>query len=292
MRLHVSMLAGVLLLPACASTTTIRGTGGYCAPQLAATEAVVVPDPSVPGASREEQAAALIGLRSVVPVAHAGPVDVATRLAFVERIDRARLTMAATVAELDCESSRARVAAEALTRTSSSQVQSLTFWSIAAAAATGIAAAFLSTRNASDAVQDGVAVGGGLVTAGFGIASLYVKPTITFSHTRNLLADVWNGPSTSTTYPPFLWAYLTRDEYSSTPSTTIRANLVERWHHLESIGDAVTVLVGRGGTYDVDALSLRAAMLDDVRAEISLANQDLAAVAAQLLGSGSSVKAD
>ena len=44
------------------------------------------------------------------------------------------------------------------------------------------------------------------------------------------------------------------------------------------------MLFGGGGSYDVDSLRLRAAILDEVKAEVELARQDLAALAAEHCG--------
>jgi hypothetical protein len=286
MRLAATAFVGLLALPGCATASVIRGSGDYCAPPVTPATSIV-PDPSLPGASREEQTARLLGLGSVFSGTARLPTDLEARLRVVERIDLARLTLAATLAELDCDARRARVAADDVNRAKGSRVQTLTFWSIAAAAVTGIGSAFLSTTNASNAVQDTAAIVGGGVTAGLGLASLYVDPTISFAHPRNLLTDVWAGPPSSATYPPFVWAYLTGAEFTNAQTGSIRANLVERWRHLEAIAGSRALLLGSGGTYDTDALRLRAAMLDDVRAEVSLANQDVSAVAEELLNAGS-----
>jgi len=61
--------------------------------------------------------------------------------------------------------------------------------------------------------------------------------------------------------------------------------LVGRWKKFQQVEDPATAatLFGSGGSYDVDSLRLRAAMIDEVKAEVELARQDLAALAAGLL---------
>ncbi len=133
--------------------------------------------------------------------------------------------------------------------------------------------------------QDSTAVSGGTVTAGLGLASLFVHRRTNYENRRNLLTDVWTGPATSETYPPVIWTYLTRPAFSNSGREPIRSRIVGRWRQFEQVEDAETAatLFGSGGLYDVDALRLRAAMLDEVKAEVELARQDLAALAAELL---------
>lgn len=275
-------LAGLvsLVLPACTGAHVARGEG-YCAPPADVRWSVSA-DIAPANASREERLAALLGLRAAL--AERAKSEEA-RLRVVERIEMARLAIAATSAELDCEGERAQQAADALARSQSRGAQGLTIASIGVAAATSIVGVLLSTKNASAEAQDGVAIGGGAATAGLGLASLFVHPRLPFMHSRNLLADVWSGPATTPRYPPLVWAYLSRAEFSNSGQRSIREKMVERWkkdEELESDQALATLLFGGGGEYDADALRTRAAMLDEVKAEVSLANQDIAALAALL----------
>jgi hypothetical protein len=107
-----------------------------------------------------------------------------------------------------------------------------------------------------------------------------------FLHERNLLADVWVGPAASTLYPPFVWAYLSLPEFSNDGQHAIRERIVQRWRAFEGLADDPTLaplIFGSGGRYDADTLRLRAAMLAEVAAEVDLASQDVAALAARLL---------
>jgi hypothetical protein len=273
--------SGLVLVSAC-SPVEARG-GGYCAPPVVAPSAFVS-DPEPPaGASRSTHLAALLGLGGKATEDAALPVE--TRVLVVERVELARLAIASTSAELECESERAEQAADYLTRRQSKNVQALTIASIAAAALTGIAGVFLSTRGAPGDDQDAFAIGGGGVTAALGLASLYVHPHADFEHPRNLLADVWAGPSASSVYPPFVWTYLTRAAFSNGQREAIREKIVARWRRFEQVDDPSTeaLLFGRGGSYDADTLRTRSAMLDEVRAEVELTHQDLAAFAEALL---------
>jgi hypothetical protein len=259
------------------------GGAAYCAPPTEVTFAFAS-DPSPPsGASREERTAALLGLRDVLSQSGVGE---GSRVRALERIALARLAIGATVAELRCESARAKLAADAVARAQAQAVQGMTIASIGASAATAIAAVFLATHNARATLQEGVTVGGGTVTAAFALGSLAVHPRAPFAHARNLLVDVWQGPQTSRTYPPFVWAYLSRPEFSNDGHRSIREGIVERWVRFEGLGEdsaLVALVLGEGGHYDADGLRTRAVMLDEIAAEVELASQDVEALAVRVL---------
>jgi hypothetical protein len=275
--------AGAFLLAALQGCATATVRGGYCAPPTPVALSVA-PDPSPSdSASREEHVAALVGLSGMTAEQVSRSDDARTRV--IERVQLTSLAIGATSAELDCESERAEQAADYLGRAQTSSVQGLTVGSIAAATLTSIAGVFLSTRGAPALAQDTTAVSGGTVTAGLGLASFFVHRRTNYEHRRNLLADVWTGPTTSETYPPVIWTYLTRAAFSNGRREPIRGRIVGRWRQFQQVEDPATaaMLFGSGGSYDVDSLRLRAAMLDEVKAEVELARQDLAALAAELL---------
>lgn len=275
----IALLVATFSLSACAHGA-VRGSG-FCAPPARA--AAFPSDPVPPGASRVERTAALLGLRALFPD---GARDEATRMEVLAHIEAARLAIAGTRAEIDCAGESVRQVADHLAHAQSNAVQSLTVGSIAVAAATSIVSVFLSTGGASRWTQNGFAIGGGALTAGLGLASLYVHPFTVYEHQRNLLADVWFGPKESSTYPPIVWGYLTQPEFSNEQRAPIRVKIVERWKQFQDIKDdreTVTLFFGAGGSYDVEALRTRAAMLDEVKAEVDLMNQEIAALAARLL---------
>jgi hypothetical protein len=262
------------------------GAGGYCAPPSEASFAFAADAPPPVGASRAERTAALLGLRDALAQRDERDPGDRPRIVALERIELARLAIGATAAELRCESARAKQGADAVASAQSGDVQALTIASIGASAVTGIAGVFLSTHQASAWSQETVAVAGGGVTAGLALASLVVHPLVAFAHERNLLVDVWRGPAVSRTYPPLVWAYLSMPEFSNAGRRAIREGIAERWIRSEGLGAdpaLVALLLGQGGRYDADALRTRAAMLDQIADEVDLANQDVAALAAELL---------
>jgi hypothetical protein len=280
-RRSMPLLVTALSIVACVPESALGG-GSYCAPP-----AVPAPFPSdpppPPGAPREERVAALLGVRALFAQ---GTRDDAARIELLARIEEARLSIAGTRAELDCAGESARQAADYLALAQERAANSLTVASIAAAAATGIATVFLSTAQTSNWTQNSVAIGGGVVTAGLGAASLNVRLHIHIDHPRNPLADVWFGPKESTLYPPVVWGYLTDPEFSNDQREPIRARIVARWVQFQSVrkedAKLVTLLFGPGGTYDEETLRMRGSMIDQVKAEVDLMNQDIAALAARL----------
>jgi hypothetical protein len=227
--------------------------------------------------------AALLGLRGALTGAMRGET---TKVDVLARIQEAQLAIAGTRAELDCAAESARQVADYLGRKQSSTVQSLTIGSIAAAALSSIVGVFLSTRQASDATQDAAAVAGGVLSGGLGLGSLYVHAHALYPHPRNLLADVWFGPKDSAAYPRIVWGYFSQPVFSNDQRAPIREKILERWNQFEEIRkndpETVALLFGPGGTYDAGTLRLRATMLDEVKAEVELMNQDIAALAARL----------
>jgi hypothetical protein len=248
-------------------------------------------DKAPAGAARIERLAALLGLRSALPerTSPGTPVpapSVESQVHVLARIETARVAVAAISAELACEEERTEQAADYLAKHESDAVQRLTIASVLVAAATSVASVFLSTSNARAAPQDAVAIGGAALTVGLGLGSLYVHPKVEFAHPRNLLTDIWNGPAVSTQYPPVLWAYLSRPEFSNHGIRSIRESIVARWRAFETVENDPTVvalLFGGGGKYDAATLRARSAMLGQVRAEVDLANQELALLTGELL---------
>jgi hypothetical protein len=279
-RRKILAAAAAVVLAACSGPNRLRAPG-YCAPPMADRLSIPSERPS-PSASDEERIAALVGLSATL---HEEPRSEASRLLALERLEAARLAVAATAAELDCERQRATQAADALSRSMSTEAQALTIASIGAAAATSIASVFLSTKNARAETQESVAIAGGGVTAGLAVGSFYVHPTVDFQTPRNLLEPLWSGPASSRLYPPLVWAYLALPEFSNDRQKSIRAHLVDRWRREVDLGGTLAALLfGSGGDYDVDALRTRAALLDEVAGEVNLENQDLASAFALFFG--------
>lgn len=81
-------------------------------------------------------------------------------------------------------------------------------------------------------------------------------------------------------FPTAVWRYLVQPPPSGRPP--IREQLIARWEQFGRLGKTESerarltgLLFGDGGRYTIDDLRTRADMLGDLRAEITLMNQDL-----------------
>jgi hypothetical protein len=209
----------------------------------------------------------------------------------LQRLDFTRTTIEATVAELDCEGERAEQLAAYLERRQNTTTTRLTIASIVTAAVTGIATGFLQQDHELPA-EETIAAVGGTATAMLALAPLWVGPTVSFHHSRNFLTDIWEGPREASVFPEIVWAYLSRPEFSNEKIEAIRKRVIARWEEYQSAdgqvlerprrGGPPPLLFGAGGRYDAKTLRQRANMLDQIKAEVALMNQDLAALSALL----------
>lgn len=181
-------------------------------------------------------------------------------------------TLASVAAELDCEGERADQVGGLLSKQNGRRTQRLNALSFLAGAVTGIGTTVSTTRGG----QYGYAIGGGLLTATLGLLTLTGGSNTTFTHARNLLADVWTGQSTSDVFPPSVWYMLTDPAFSNKGERSIAYNTRLRWQHYNDLarpdskqGRAlVALLFGLGGQYSADQLTLRANMLNELQSAV------------------------
>ncbi|MGI4872445.1 MAG: hypothetical protein ACRYFX_14860 [Janthinobacterium lividum] len=177
--------------------------------------------------------------------------------------------------ELDCEEQRANQAAADLQRRENHQIRNLTIGSIAAGVGGGLAGELLETSTTEHAL----AVGGAIVSAGLGIATLFVNPRQQFLHPRNLLADTWYYRSRSSLYPAGLWAVLSAPPAGAAQLAPLQTTR-QRWLQYDQLSghDAPAqqmLYFGTGGRYDADELRTRSNMLGQLEGAVRLVNQDL-----------------
>jgi hypothetical protein len=279
-------VAGCVALGACAGqlqSPEKAGAWGFCAPPEAPPRAM--PEDPVPRqASRGERIAALLGISDEIREARAAREGqaLAARMVVLEQVELTRTVLEATVAELDCESERSSQLASYLQSRKDRWTTRFTIASVVVGAATTIASGVLVGTNSGVISQEVVAVSGGALAAGLALVPLFDHPRLEIKHPRNPLADVWLGPRVSSTFPEVVWAYLTRPEFSNSQAQSIRANVVARWKEYQRHGTDVDVGLqfGAGGRYDATNLTLRTAMLEQIKAEVRLMNQDLATLVA------------
>lgn len=199
------------------------------------------------------------------------------------RLLLASTEVASLAAELDCESERSKQLANYLDQINDTRVQKLTIISVVTGAITAIGTSVIK----NNAAQISFGICGSIVSAVFGgLAAISSKRCIEFKHNRNLLADVWYEPKTSSTYPPFVWFVLKSKEFNNDLNSTIHS-LKDRWieEGLLNISDnkkQVELFFGTGGNYLANDLHTRSSMINELKAEVRSINQNLQALMLKL----------
>ena len=196
-----------------------------------------------------------------------------------DRIALAAFEVSSTVAEAACEETRTDHLADALTEIRSHREEIGLLVAIVGDALIGVVAGALGLA-AKNTASEIVAIFGGALAAGFGTAAIFVGGQYDFQHSRNLLRDLREGPEQSDLFPPTVWRYLNWPFKEG--RGTIRAHLLSHWRTEGRFGEAgskterhrLALFFENGGTYSIEELRDRAEMLDNLKAEISLMNQD------------------
>src|ERR1700751_362718 len=216
------------------------------------------------------------------------------------RLLLASTEVASLAAELDCESERSKQLANYLDQINDTRIQRFTILSVVTGAATEIGTSV--SKNYGSQVTIGI--GGSIISAVFGgLAVFSSKHGIEFKHNRNLLADIWYNPKTSSNYPPFIWSVLNSKEFNTDGSNSTINSLKDRWIEeglidtannksrktfigkfmvKEGLLDSTNnkkqeLFFGTGGKYRANDLHTRTSMLNQLKAEIRSINQNLQA---------------
>lgn len=187
--------------------------------------------------------------------------------------------VASVAAELDCEGERADQVAGYLAEQDDRRTQRLNVLSIGIGAASGVGTTVIENKSG----QYAFGIGGGLLAAGLGLLTLHVNHTAEFMHPRNLLADVWAEKPTSELFPPSVWYMLTEPAFSNSGQTSLAHNTRQRWQHYGQLAhpdskqgqELTALLVGPGGRYSANQLTVRANMLNELQSAVRLLNQEL-----------------
>jgi hypothetical protein len=102
---------------------------------------------------------------------------------------------------------------------------------------------------------------------------------------------VWIGPKESTLIPATVWRHLTRPLSEAPQHYSLRESLILRWRQDGRLGEAgsereqrrVALFFGNGGSYDIEDLRARSAMLDLLESDINLMSQDLERLLEEIL---------
>lgn len=196
-----------------------------------------------------------------------------------ERILLASFQSSGINAEITCEAARAEQLADYLKEKNDNRARLLTTIAVVTGGVGAIAVGgFLL---AGHAVSEGIAgIIGGVLSSTFGTSALFQGATYPFKHPRNLLREIWEGPSSPTLFPDVIWRFLNRP-LEEDPNKTLRTAIIMRWRRdgrLGTAGSAVeerrtALFFGEGGDYDEDDLRARAQMLNMVVAQTVLTDQ-------------------
>lgn len=198
------------------------------------------------------------------------------------RILLAFLDVARTAAEADCEEERADQLADRLQEARDKRIRHQTLIAIVGDAMIGIVSGGLSLA-LQETASAATAILGGSVATTFGLAAFFDGSSYEFQHPRNILAEVWEGPAEPALIPPSVWRHLNRPMSDDSPQTSLRATIIERWREDGRFGEPgsntearrMALFFGPGGSYEIEDLRARAAMLDLLEADVNLMSQDL-----------------
>ncbi|WP_343663084.1 hypothetical protein [Chryseobacterium mucoviscidosis] len=182
----------------------------------------------------------------------------------------------AVAAEFDCEGERVAQIGNYVDNLNDSRNNKLILLSIVTGAAASVAGGIVKDNSWSKAID----IGGGVLGAGFGLATLNPKgKKVEFIHQRNLLRDVWNGKLQSPNFPPFIWYMYTEKKFSNREQQSIISSMKERWLHYQFDDDKKradeSVILSDGGFYRSDDLHNRAAMLNQMQSATRTINQNI-----------------
>lgn len=182
----------------------------------------------------------------------------------------------AVAAEFDCEGERVAQIGNYVDNLNSSRNNKLILYSIITGAAASIAGGIVGDQGWSNAID----IGGGVLGAGFGLATLNPKgKKVEFIHQRNLLRDIWREKLESPNFPPFIWYMYTEKKFSNREERSIIGNMKERWLHYQFDDDKAaadhSVIFSDGGFYRADDLHNRAAMLNQMQSATRTINQNI-----------------
>lgn len=182
----------------------------------------------------------------------------------------------AVAAEFDCEGERVAQIGNYVDNLNDSRNNKLILLSIVTGAAASVAGGIVKDNSWSNTID----IGGGVLGAGFGLATLNPKgKKVEFIHQRNLLRDVWNGKLQSPNFPPFIWYMYTEKKFSNREQHSIISSMKERWLHYQFDDDRKkadeSVIFSDGGFYRSDDLHNRAAMLNQMQSATRTINQNI-----------------
>lgn len=231
---------------------------------------------------------ALLGLAQLPPGGGVSPTAyqafVRRRQALVAQVAQAAGEAARVAEELECEKQRVDQTAVVLQGQQTKQTRNFTIGSLLAGATSGILSATIRHPDQAN-LNLVLTVSTAALSAGLGVATLFVNPRTDYPLPNNLLADVWDQRPQPAFYPPGLWATLNEtrnvgtDPHGPSPLQTIH----QRWARYDQLtggkpaqqAQRQELYFGKGGGYHLDDLHVRSEMLLQVAMAVRIVNQDL-----------------
>lgn len=205
-----------------------------------------------------------------------------TRQQIVDRISLAAFDVSSTVAEVDCEESRADHVADGMQEVRQDRQERGLFLALIGGALIGVVAGSLSLAAQATASAASAILGGTLSVGLGGAATVFLGGEEDFYHPRNHLRDLRDRPVQSTLFPASVWRYLNGPS-RILPGATVHDALLNYWGEDGRLGESGSatarrrneLLFGDGGTYEITELRIRAEMLNHVKSEVLRMGQDL-----------------
>ncbi|MDI9873846.1 hypothetical protein [Flectobacillus rivi] len=185
-------------------------------------------------------------------------------------------------AELDCEGERIDQIANFVDNANSSKTTKFTVASIVIGAVSSIATVLIS----NESLNNGVAIGAGVLGASLGFATLNPKgKKVEINTSRNLLRNVWLNQNEHE-ISSFVWYMLTEPKFSNSGKTTLLQNTKERWlmyQFDENMTKAnQSVNFSKGGIYFADDLHARSQMINQFQSVVRSIKQNINLFLAEL----------
>ena len=210
-----------------------------------------------------------------------------------ERIMAASLQVDATIAQIDNEISIADEVHGYLSDRRDKTVNRANLFGILLGGGLSATSSVLQLSTNLDTASSALDIAGGSASVGFALMGIHAQKggSAPFDFSSNMLAEFFDRPMLPTSqYPATVWAFLNEPSPTSPEHLTRKAQLLKTWVVVQRIGSLsnadkiarVTSEPSEMLKLSIDDLEDRAAMLQDVRARISILKRDLGNLLASL----------
>ena len=201
----------------------------------------------------------------------------------VNKIMFGTLKVASVAAEADCEEDRAERAADRLFAVESLRAKRQVQIALVSGGLASILGGALTLSSANPTAGAAISITSGVIETLFGGAPLYDVTRQNFSHSRNMLRELWENPPRSQIFPDPVWLYLNTQQVDDPKHRSLREHLIDHWYGKGRLGEKgsleeqkrLELFLGKGGLYDAEDLRARAAILSRLATAIRLMYQEI-----------------